>query len=735
MKNFLLLTFLLTVISFNYLSAQKSKQEITGDALFLTKNYDKAIKQYTKSPKLTLDGNRKLALSYNSTGKYKEALPVFAKFVNDSLANSNDYYNYAIALRGSGNYNDALVWMDKFRESNPEDSRLLEFVKSKDLLDKLLIDEARFKIKNLDVNTKYQEYGAAFYKRGKTAYLPAKKVTSSSAFSFTSNVKTKSNLLLADVKSSQLLNPVKVDKKKFSSKNQIANVAFAKKGSYIAFTKKVYHGKGKDAKATSQLFFSRTSQGKWQTEKPFKLNSKEYSVGQPWMNESGDTMYFVSNMSGGFGGTDIYKVVKDDLGEWGDAMNMGSKINTAGDEMYPFYHDSTKVLYFSSNGHGGLGGLDVYVAPIRQGNVGKVINLGTPVNTQYDDFGLIQDDNLRGFFTSNRPTGKGSDDIYSFNQLIPFKFEKTIFGKTIDNKGNQVFSVNINLSDNEGNSVSSTISDDNAVYSFTVEPDKSFTLLATKQKYFDAKNTISSTSEYDTLKLDILIEKDPDLKLYSLLTEKTTKAPIDAAKVVILDKKSGASQVFNSTSNGDFMIKLPNNKLNDVIDFSIKIEKEGYFVKNLEYKRVLDKEGQYNIHDEADLSIVKFEVGMDLGKTLGIYPIFYDYNKSDIKPEAEIELNKIVKVMNENPGMVVELGAHTDCKGTVTINKKLSDARAKAASSYIKGKISNPERILEKGFGEDVMMNKCSCLPAAKDACTELDHEKNRRTEFVILKL
>jgi outer membrane protein OmpA-like peptidoglycan-associated protein len=214
-----------------------------------------------------------------------------------------------------------------------------------------------------------------------------------------------------------------------------------------------------------------------------------------------------------------------------------------------------------------------------------------------------------------------------------------------------------------------------------------------------------------------------------------TKAPVDGAKVVIVDKKSGASQVFNSTGSGDFMIKLPNNRLEDVIDFSIKIEKEGYFVKNIDYKRVLDKEGQYNIHDEADLSILKFEVGMDLGKTLGIYPIFYDYNKSQIKPEAEIELNKIVKVMNENPGMVVELGSHTDCKGSVIINKKLSEARAKAASDYIATKISDPSRILQKGFGEDVMMNKCSCIPSAKDACTELDHEKNRRTEFVILKL
>jgi outer membrane protein OmpA-like peptidoglycan-associated protein len=126
---------------------------------------------------------------------------------------------------------------------------------------------------------------------------------------------------------------------------------------------------------------------------------------------------------------------------------------------------------------------------------------------------------------------------------------------------------------------------------------------------------------------------------------------------------------------------------------------------------------------------------MDLAKTLNIFPIYFDYDKFNIRKDAAIELDKIVKVMNENPTMVVELGSHTDCRGIKEYNEKLSSRRAEYSADYIKKRISNPERIYGKGYGESTPALICYCEGKRPDSCTEDNHQSNRRTEFIIKKL
>jgi outer membrane protein OmpA-like peptidoglycan-associated protein len=182
---------------------------------------------------------------------------------------------------------------------------------------------------------------------------------------------------------------------------------------------------------------------------------------------------------------------------------------------------------------------------------------------------------------------------------------------------------------------------------------------------------------------------------------------------------------------------LEGRKLSDRISFNIKLEKEGYLPKTVTYNKVLNKPGQYEVQSELDLSMTKLEVGMDIGTAIDIQPIYFDVNKYDIRTDASIELQKIVDVMNAYPKMVIELGSHTDCRATEAYNLKLSDNRAKASAAWIKKKITSPDRIYGKGYGESQLVNHCACDRTDKDnkICSEEEHQENRRTEFRIVKM
>ena len=136
---------------------------------------------------------------------------------------------------------------------------------------------------------------------------------------------------------------------------------------------------------------------------------------------------------------------------------------------------------------------------------------------------------------------------------------------------------------------------------------------------------------------------------------------------------------------------------------------------------------------KRDIQLEKVEVGKDLNDMITIHPIYFDLDKSDIRPDAQIELDKIVKIMNDNPTLTIELGSHTDCRATMQYNLSLSDRRAKSSANYIKKRITNPARIYGKGYGESRLLNDCECEGAVKSACPEEEHQKNRRTEFKVL--
>jgi len=439
-------------------------------------------------------------------------------------------------------------------------------------------------------------------------------------------------------------------------------------------------------------------------------------------------------MPGGIGAVDIYKVIRNADGTWGKAENLGDKINTEGNEMFPFVHESG-LFFFSSDGRPGLGGLDVFVSQLKNNQFAKVINLGTPVNGSKDDFSLVVNESkTKGYFASNRQGGKGDDDIYSFNLLKQFQFGKTIKGLAVDKSGEVLANVKVELVDNKGKLISTVVTDKNGAYSFDVENAGAYKLSGQKESYVSGKSNVSISEEQEFAEANVILEKDPGLSLVAIITDGVTKKPIDGAKVTILENGNQPFDNFTTKADQGYRKTLPNNKVGDKLNYKIKIEKSGYLTKEVDFNYLISKTGDINVHEALDITLSKLEVGGDLAKMIDIKPIYFDLGKFTIRKDAAVELDKIVKVMNEYPNMEVELGSHTDCRATAVFNEKLSGNRANASAEYIKKSITKPERISGKGYGESKLKNGCACEGTVKSTCTEEEHQQNRRTEFIILK-
>ncbi len=642
-KLFIPILFLLAIGS-NCVGQEKSRNELKGDKHVFRYSYEKAIESYTNAKDLSPEGQRKLAESYCKIGETQKAEIVYSKLINSSTGViPEDHYTYAMILKGEGKYNDANKSMDIFKGLNPSDLRAKDYEAHKNELSALLKDDGKYKLVHLDVNTNDQDFGTCYYK-DKIVFSSTRAKAKMFKKTYNGNGKPFLNMYVSDIKDNQLSDPEVFDKS-LGSKMHDGPASFNKEGTYMAFTRNHRKDKSKDKIVELQLYFSTYKDGDWSKPERFVFNNEGYSVGHPALSADGNTMYFVSDMPGGFGGTDIYKTTKIDKGEWTKPENLGDNVNTEGDEMFPYYEENNGTLLFSSNGRFGLGGQDIFIAVMNGSGFGNVHNAGAPLNTQYDDFASIIDGKTnKGYFSSNRQGGSGYDDIYTVEFLKGLDARKKIEGMAIDKNGTAIPKTFITLLDEKGNILDTITTKDDATFSFFVDSDKKFKLIGKKESYIDGENIAN------TLGKELIVKAD----------------------ITLLTKKEIVAQ--------------------------------------------------------------KIETETDLGKIAEMENIYFDLDKSNIRPDAEKELNKIVSIMNEYPKMKVELSAYTDCRETKKYNQILSDKRANTAVEYIKKRITNPERIQGKGYGETNLENGCSCDGDVVSDCSEDDHQKNRRSEFTIIK-
>lgn len=603
-----------------------------------------------------------IAESYRLSNRLQEAEQYYKKAISAGTKKENAHFYYALAMKSNANYLGAKSQFNKFLKYGTNRALRKRAKKEIETIDLLLSAGLRkdfYKVTNFkELNTEAIEYAPTFYNdrtmyftssRGEGPIYPGQGTRFKDIFTY--------NLQGGSVKKlPELIN---------EPRRHEADATFSPDGKTMVFSRSG-NGKRNDYIKEIDLFQSKLEGGKWST--PVKLSISDDNAwdSSPFISKDGKTLFFSSNRDGGLGSDDIWKSALQPDGTWGEPENLGKPINTENEELFP-YEAANGDFYFSSEGHPGYGGLDIFKVIKTEAGKDSILNPGQPLNSSFDDFGMVLDSETSGFFCSNRPGGEGDDDIYRFNYDVKatYKLEGLTQGKqvimdTISDKLETLPFTTVQLQTKSGSILGTVVSDSVGYFEFPVDPEKNYVLKANKDSYHT------------------------ESKAFTTVGMTRSKAEIErlGQNVVLKD--------------------------------SIALEP---FVKN---------------------TIIEFP------------PIYYAYDKWDILPKSEIILDDMARTLKEHPSILVELGSHTDARGTLKYNDILSQKRAESAVTYILAKGIPATRLTAKGYGERVPKTLSKDTANFKSGTTlghlyldslekvnkeysELGHQLNRRTEFKIV--
>ncbi|WP_298782464.1 OmpA family protein [uncultured Polaribacter sp.] len=623
-----------------------SQRKYIADRYYKEYAYKKSAELYEKiydkgdHSKLVLE---RLGDSYYNNTNTQEAEKWYKElFKKYKLEVSSEYFfRYAQVLKSNEKYRESDALMQEYAKENPLVVIGSQLETTPNYSSEYSDDPTKKNINlyNVALNTEYSDYGG--FLQGDNFYFASTKPTSSKSNKiykwnnqpfynlYTSKV---TDTGLEDSKEIELTNQ-KLLSSNINTRYHDASAVITKDGKTMYFTRDNFDGKrkGKDRNRETHLKIYKAVlvDGIWGNVTELPFNNDEYSVGHPALSVDENTLYFVSDMPGGIGSTDIYRVSILSESRYGKPVNLGETINTVGREMFPFVSNNNE-LYFSSDGHLGLGGLDIFKSKITGAVFSNAENIEAPFNSSLDDFSFtINTDETKGFLSSNRKGGKGDDDIYSF--VIPCT--QNITGIIRDSQTGEIISqATVKLMDNNGVILKTVKSNTEGVYVFSaVDCTSNFKLLAEKLNYTSDRGMVNTTSILgETQELDLVL------------------TPL----------------------------------------------------------------------------IIRNEIVIN--------PIFFDFDKFNIRDEAAYELEKIISVLNDNPDMIIKIESHTDSRATKSYNKKLSSKRAKSSRDYIISRGIAAHRIISAiGYGESQLLNDCTDENANK--CSEEEHQRNRRSKFVIV--
>jgi outer membrane protein OmpA-like peptidoglycan-associated protein/tetratricopeptide (TPR) repeat protein len=604
----------------------QNKDTKEADKLYDRLEYVDAAKAYSKLvEKDKADGYvyKQLADSYFNVFNTKEAVTWYAKAV-ETPQDAETHFRYAQMLKAEGNIKASEAQMEQFAKMQPNDARAKAFRNNPNYLTQLKNQSKQYDAVKSDVSSDKSEFGAVLTNNNEVFFTSARNTARRESGMddqpYLDLYKATRN---ADGTLSQATEVTELNTKWHDGPAAISadgNTMYY--GSESFNESEFQKDKAKKLKFGQIYLYKATKDGdKWANAKPLSFNSKDYSIRNPSISQDGKTLYFSSDMPGGLGGEDLWKVSVD--GEtYGTPENLGANVNTEANESFPSIQDDN-ILFFSSNGRQGFGGYDVFKQ--NRNTNEKATNVGEPVNSQKDDFAFSY--NLQknvGYFSSNRD---GNDDIYQAKAVCNF----------------------------------------NAI---------------------------------------------------TVVKNKDTGREIEGASVVLMDSKQKEISNYTTDFNGKTSTNLT----------CIKI-----------YLGQVSKSGYEN--ETFNVEIPDYAIGLDFKVDVFLTPIkpiiterevilqaiYFEYDKSNITAEGSEELDKLVKVMNEYPNMVIDAKSHTDSRGADGYNLKLSDRRAKSTVQYIVSKGIAKNRITGNGMGETQPKVPCT-------ECTEEQHAQNRRSEFLIIK-
>ena len=466
---------LLIAVSTTIVSAQNSKTK-KADNLYDRLAYTDAAQAYQKVLKRgTTDVYvfERLANCYYFINDTKKAEMYYKRVAKSKDANPEAIYNYAQTLKANGKFSDYNTWMKNFAKLSPNDTRVKEFMKNPNYIPKIMDDMARYTATNMeDINSEYADFGGIVY--GKDFYFASGRNTSRKTYQWNEEPYLeiyKATNVGGTMKNAELLNG------DVNTKYHESNAVISADGKRMYFDRNDYFEGDYDKSANGinqiNLYYAENIDGKgWSGVVSAPFNNNEYSTGHPALSQDGNTLYFVSDMPGGKGGSDIYMVAINSDGSLGTPKRLGDNINTEGKELFP-YLDSNGTLYFSSNGHMGIGGLDVFYAEAQGDGFDVVNNLGKGVNSSADDFAYKYDPTSQsGYVSSNREGGMGSDDIYMV-EAVEIPCEVTIAVLVINENTNAaVAGARVDLYDTMGNRLSTKTSNVDGMVSFKAACDQ-----------------------------------------------------------------------------------------------------------------------------------------------------------------------------------------------------------------------------------------------------------------------
>jgi outer membrane protein OmpA-like peptidoglycan-associated protein len=554
-------------------------------------------------------------------------------------------------------------------------------------------------------------------------------------------------------------------------------VSFSRSGDRIYFTsnnqKRGVQRTDATGRVRLRIFTAENSPQGWINIRSLPFNSDEFSSMHPSLSPDGERLYFSSDRPGGQGGYDLWYVDRQGAG-WSEPVNMGPLVNSEGNEVFPFIHYSGFLFYSSDGLEDGPGGLDIYSLNTRNLPEASPQLLSTPFNSSHDDFGFILDDSgKKGFFSSDRPGGIGKDDIYSFQSHYSLAGEPEDYAVRValmlrdERSGHPVSGARIFLlpkdayggmpgdalydmevtrgQDKDGQPLTLQLvrkktlalenpdltSDDEGMAAGAFRPDQSYLILVEKPGYQLGEVEYRSPLTPGTFELEVKLRSLTCFPMEGMVRNQKSGEPL--AMVSVLVEAPGLAEPIRlqTDAQGQFSHCLPL-----AAQYGLSAGKDGYIPGR---SRVNTSDGNYSEVRQVELLLLPFSntaqeitpEPLKEGSVIVLENLYYDYNKSSLRPGSAAELDVVADMMRRYPEMEIELGAHTDCRGSESFNLRLSESRAESARNYLISRGIQPARIAAKGYGESRLRNHC------KDGvtCSEEEHAVNRRTEIRITKL
>lgn len=669
----------------------------------------------------------RLARVYVLMEDHVNAEAIYAQIVKIPTSQAVNKLYYGLELRANGKYDEAAKAFNEYAQLVPEDPRAKELSGGADKMKALAVDAKVYEISNLTaLNSPASDMGVAFYKEG---------------IIFSSNKGTDASILRQDVwtgkrfydiyaaggSNGNLNTAVKLKGSQPDRKFHEGPAVVSADGKELYFTRSNYikstAKKSQDKKVKLKIMHADWDDNKqmWVNIKEISLNNNEYSVGHPALSKDGKRLYFISDMPGGSGETDLYVSYKDNNNSWGPAINLGKGVNTKGRELFPFIAEDG-TLYFSSDSRTGLGGLDIYSATFANGEWGNVQNLGAPVNTKADDFGYIIDaKNTNGYLVSNRAGGQGDDDIYKFK-----KTGVTLCGTVVDAMTKALLpGSEVKLMD--GSTVVATKSaGEKGEFCFPILPNKNYKVAATKKDY--EANSVSITGSKANQVVQIPLSKLGGIDLSVCVTQ-YGRGTLEGATVELTNKATGAKKTCVIAADCKCKFDLEPNTDYTICAYKESDNPNGSYDRPCKDITTKGKVAPASLYENLQMTYLQVDT------VIKIENLFYDLNKWNIRPDAAVELDKLAVIMKKFPNMEIELSSHTDCRASMKYNDELSTKRAKSCVEYLVAKGISANRMKAVGYGERKLVNNCACEGNVKSNCTDEQHQQNRRTEFKILKL